>query len=111
MEACKLRETIDRVSQGSFREEEVQLVRDLAAFCYDEAAEFVYGIQYDNWKMAHARKATAEQIYMYKLSSSIFLVSLVLGAVASSSVVCVCWFAGSLRRKLRMFWAEPASAG
>ncbi len=71
LEARKLTETIRGVCQDSFTEEEEQLVRDLDAFGYDEAAEFVYGTKYDEWKKAHARKATNEQISMYKLSSSI----------------------------------------
>lgn len=74
VEARKLAATIRGVCQDSFTEEEEQLVRDLDAFGYEEGAEYVYGCDYEDWKKAHARKASSEQISMYKLSSSIHAV-------------------------------------
>jgi len=71
VEARKLASTIRGVCQDSFTEEEEQLVRDLDAFGYEEGAEYVYGCDYNDWKKAHAKKASSKQISMYKLSSSI----------------------------------------
>jgi len=36
----------------------------LDAFGYDEAAEYVYGITYPEWKKRHQKKATDQQMYV-----------------------------------------------
>lgn len=62
VEARKLALTIRGVCQGSFTTEEAQLVNDLDRFGYDEAAEEVYGCTYAKWKVAHAKKASDDQM-------------------------------------------------
>jgi molybdopterin adenylyltransferase len=68
LEARKLSSTIKGVCQGTFTGEEKQLVIDVDAFGYDEAAKYVYGCEYDEWKRAHQKKATNEQMVMFKAS-------------------------------------------
>jgi molybdopterin adenylyltransferase len=43
----------------------------LDAFGYDEAAEHVYGMRYDQWKQRYQREATAEEMTRYQASQSI----------------------------------------
>jgi len=43
----------------------------LDALGYDEASEFVYGTSYSEWKAAHAKKATEEQMERYAESKPI----------------------------------------
>jgi len=71
VEARKLSSTIKGVCQGTFTDEERQLVTDVDAFGYDEAARYVYGCEYEEWKKAHAKKANSEQMAMYKASMPI----------------------------------------
>ena len=71
LEARKLSRTIRGVCQNNFTEEEEQLLISLDAFGYEQAAETVYGCQYKEWKEAHMRKATDEQISKFNASSSI----------------------------------------
>jgi molybdopterin adenylyltransferase len=46
-------------------------VAALDAFGYDEAAEHVYGMRYDQWKKRFQREATAEEMQRYTASQSI----------------------------------------
>lgn len=40
------------------------ILQALNALGYDEAAQYVYGCNYSDWKKAHAKKATDEQMYV-----------------------------------------------
>lgn len=71
VEARTLSSAIKGVCQGSYTDEEKQLVTDLDAFCYDEAAKHVYGMEYTQWKAEHAQKTTEKQMSMYKASAPI----------------------------------------
>ena len=71
VEARKLSSTIKGVCQESYTDEEQQLVTDLDAFGYDEAARYVYGCDYSEWKQVHSKKATDKQMSLYKASVSI----------------------------------------
>ena len=62
IEARKLAITIRGVCQNNFTEEEEELLISLDAFGYAEAAETVYGCGYEEWKEAHQRKASDEQL-------------------------------------------------
>lgn len=68
MEARKLSVTIKGVCQDSYTDEEKIMVQNLDAFGYDEAAEYVYGVAYPEWKAAHAKKASDKQMALYKAS-------------------------------------------
>jgi molybdopterin adenylyltransferase len=46
-------------------------VQALNALGYEEAAEVVYGIKYSEWKDRHQKKATDEQMKLYKASEPI----------------------------------------
>ncbi len=70
-ESRKLANTIRGVCQDNFNEEEEELLISLDAFGYDEAAETVYGCKYQEWKAAHQRKATAEQLVQFNASTPI----------------------------------------
>jgi len=45
-----------------------QLINALDSFGYDEAAKEVYGVTYPEWKKRHQKKATEEQLRLYKES-------------------------------------------
>ena len=46
----------------SSQEEKEWIMQSLDALGYDEAAEEVYGCMYADWKKAHAKKASEEQM-------------------------------------------------
>jgi hypothetical protein len=46
----------------SQEEERMNAIRALDMFGYDEAAQFVYGCAYPEWKQRHQTKATDEQL-------------------------------------------------
>lgn len=71
IEARKLSTIIKGVCEGTFTEEEKQLVIDLDAFGYDEAAKYVYRMDYDKWKAAHQKKVTEKQMAAFKASAAI----------------------------------------
>jgi gephyrin len=71
VEARKLSTIIKGVCEGTFTDEEQQLVTDLDAFGYDEAAKYVYRMDYDKWKEAHQKKATEKQLALFKASMPI----------------------------------------
>jgi len=52
----------------SSQEEKEWIMQSLDALGYDEAAEEVYGCMYADWKKAHAKKASEEQMQFYNLS-------------------------------------------
>jgi hypothetical protein len=61
------RQISDEVNSNStvssyFCEQQQNVVRMLDAFGYDEGAEVVYGCGYSEWKKAHQKKATDEQM-------------------------------------------------
>jgi hypothetical protein len=62
LEARKLATTIRGVCQNNFTEEEEELLISLDVFGYEQAAETVYGCGYQEWKEAHQRKASEEQV-------------------------------------------------
>lgn len=65
LEARKLATTIRGVCQNNFTEEEEELLISLDVFGYEQAAETVYGCGYQEWKEAHQRKASEEQVAKY----------------------------------------------
>ena len=73
IEARKLASTVRSVC-GELSDEEEKLVKDLDAFGYDEAAEYVYGCTYPEWKNTHQKKATEDQMARYNASSKIHAV-------------------------------------
>jgi len=44
------------------------ILQSLDAMGYDEAAQYVYGCNYADWKIAHSSKASKEQMERYELS-------------------------------------------
>lgn len=71
IEARKLSTIIKGVCEGTFTDEEKQLVTDLDAFSYDEAARYVYRMDYDQWKEAHQKKVTEKKMALLKASTPI----------------------------------------
>ena len=70
MEARKLSDSIQKKAggEGENPEDVEEVVRALDAMGYDEAAQYVYGMMYPEWKKRHAQKASDEQ--MEKFNSS-----------------------------------------
>lgn len=46
-------------------EDRDKILKSLNALGYDEAAQYVYGMNYGDWKKAHAKKATDDQMQKY----------------------------------------------
>ena len=65
MEARKLSDEI----QG---EDEKELAKALDALGYDEAAQYVYGMMYPEWKKRHAQKASDEQMENFNNSKPLW---------------------------------------
>jgi len=53
-------------------EDEDELVKALDAMGYDEAAQYVYGMMYPEWKKRHAQKASDEQMEKFQNSKPIW---------------------------------------
>lgn len=71
LEARNLANTIRSVCQDNFTEEEELLLISLDAFGYEQAAETVYGCQYKEWKDAHQKESTDEQVVRFQESAAI----------------------------------------
>jgi molybdopterin adenylyltransferase len=52
-------------------ENEVSIRKALNSLGYDEAAQYIYGCDYDVWKKEHSKKATEEQMEKYNQSTPI----------------------------------------
>jgi gephyrin len=71
VEARKLSETLSQ-SKHQCKEDAQQIVRALDAMGYDEAAQYVYGMDYPQWKKLHSNKATDEQMEKFNESKSLW---------------------------------------
>ena len=58
----------DNVASAYFHEQQKRTINTLNAFGYDEAAQYVYGCTYPEWKKRHQKKATDEQLERYNAS-------------------------------------------
>mmetsp|Transcript_51879 Transcript_51879/g.110242 ORF Transcript_51879/g.110242 Transcript_51879/m.110242 type:complete len:562 (-) Transcript_51879:98-1783(-) len=63
----------DRISADNemasfFPEQQRRTLNSLDSFGYDEAAQYVYGCNYPEWKKRHQKKATGEQLERYNES-------------------------------------------
>mmetsp|Transcript_14949 Transcript_14949/g.27049 ORF Transcript_14949/g.27049 Transcript_14949/m.27049 type:complete len:529 (-) Transcript_14949:51-1637(-) len=67
VEARKVSDQIgaDNVASSYFLEQQQRTINSLDSFGYDEAAQYVYGCSYPEWKKSHMKKATDEQMEMY----------------------------------------------
>lgn len=54
-----------------FSEQQTRIIDALDSFGYDEAAQYVYGCTYPEWKKHHQKKATDEQMERYNGSKDI----------------------------------------
>eukprot|EP00578_Thalassiosira_sp_NH16_P014587 CAMPEP_0181121350 /NCGR_PEP_ID=MMETSP1071-20121207/24693_1 /TAXON_ID=35127 /ORGANISM="Thalassiosira sp., Strain NH16" /LENGTH=535 /DNA_ID=CAMNT_0023206167 /DNA_START=55 /DNA_END=1662 /DNA_ORIENTATION=- len=73
VEARKISDEIgaDNVAATYFPDQQKQAVNNLNSFGYDEAAEYVYGCTYPEWKKRHQKKATDEQMGRYNASKQL----------------------------------------
>jgi molybdopterin adenylyltransferase len=62
MEARKLADSLEHEKDMDDRD---KISQSLNALGYDEAAQYVYGMNYGDWKKAHAKKATDDQMQKY----------------------------------------------
>lgn len=60
VEARRLSDTLKEQEQDE--QELHDILQALDALGYDEAAQYVYGCNYGDWKKRHAKKATDEQM-------------------------------------------------
>ena len=61
----------DAESQNSITNQE-QILQSLDALGYDEAAQYVYGMNYGDWKKAHAKKASDDQMQKFNDSKPVW---------------------------------------
>lgn len=54
-----------------FPEQQKEIINSLDSYGYDEAAQYVYGCTYQEWKKRHQKKATEEQMERYNKSKGI----------------------------------------
>jgi hypothetical protein len=64
VEARKLSDELKTTTNNNNTQEIQQVCQALDALGYEEAAQYVYGCDYQDWKKAHAKKATEEQMYV-----------------------------------------------
>ena len=66
-EARKLSDSLrnEEEKQDGTKEELAQILQSLDALGYDEAAQYVYGMNYGDWKKRHAKKASDEQMQKF----------------------------------------------
>lgn len=64
VEARKLSDELKTTTNDNDTQEIQQVCQALDALGYEEAAQYVYGCDYQDWKKAHAKKATEEQMYV-----------------------------------------------
>lgn len=62
MEARKLADSLEEEKDLEDRD---KILQSLNALGYDEAAQYVYGMNYGDWKKAHAKKATDGQMQKF----------------------------------------------
>jgi molybdopterin adenylyltransferase len=62
IEARKLADSLEEEKDVQDRD---KILQSLNALGYDEAAQYVYGMNYGDWKKAHAKKATDDQMQAY----------------------------------------------
>jgi molybdopterin adenylyltransferase len=75
VEARKLSDSIQEKSAGNKNEdntEHIEIVQSLDAMGYDEAAQYVYGMMYPEWKKRHAQKASDEKMEQFNNSKSLW---------------------------------------
>jgi molybdopterin adenylyltransferase len=71
VEARKLADTISKEDYNSSNEPMLQALNSLG---YDEAAQYVYGMHYADWKTAHSKKATDDQMQLYSDSKPMWAI-------------------------------------
>jgi hypothetical protein len=68
VEARKVSNELKTTNHDNNTPETIQQVcQALDALGYEEAAQYVYGCDYQDWKKAHVKKATEEQMYVYRV--------------------------------------------
>ena len=76
VEARKLSDSIQEKSAGNKNAddntEHNEIVQSLDAMGYDEAAQYVYGMMYPEWKKRHAQKASDEKMEQFNNSKSLW---------------------------------------
>ena len=74
MEARKLSDSIQKKADGeeTIVENIDSVVQALDAMGYDEAAQYVYGMMYPEWKKRHAQKVSDEQMEKFQNSKSLW---------------------------------------
>jgi len=73
IEARKLSDSIQKKDGSSSDSENIEeVVRALDAMGYDEAAQYVYGMMYPEWKKRHAQKASVEQMEKFNNSKPLW---------------------------------------
>ena len=70
VEARKLSDDIQKKGEADQGTE--NLIQALDAMGYDEAAQYVYGMMYPEWKKRHAQKATDDQMEKFQNSKPIW---------------------------------------
>ena len=61
----------DNVASSYFPDQQKKAIGSLDSFGYDEAAQYVYGCTYPDWKKLHQKETTAEQMDRYNASKYI----------------------------------------
>ncbi len=64
----------DNVAASYFFDQQRRAIDSLDFFGYDEAAQYVYGCTYQEWKSLYQKKATGDQMEMYHKSKGIHAV-------------------------------------
>lgn len=70
VEARKLSDDIQKKEETD--QDTEQLIQALDAMGYDEAAQYVYGMMYPEWKKRHAQKATDDQMEKFQNSKPLW---------------------------------------
>jgi molybdopterin adenylyltransferase len=70
IEARKISNQIsaDNVVSSYFPDQQKKIIDSLDSFGYDQAAEYVYGCTYPEWKRLHQKETTVEQVERYNAS-------------------------------------------
>lgn len=76
VEARKLSDSIQKQSGSDDNNENLEnideIVQSLDAMGYDEAAQYVYGMMYPDWKKRHAQKASDDQMEKFNDSKALW---------------------------------------
>jgi molybdenum cofactor synthesis domain-containing protein len=67
IEARKLADSLEEKGDSTMEDRD-KILQSLNALGYDEAAQYMYGMNYGDWKKAHAKKATNDQMQKYNES-------------------------------------------